>query len=268
MRAPIAIWLGLLGLLLAAVLPRTVPVTAQAADSLTTVSCMELVQNGGFEMGAAGWQTFSAQGYELISGFNPHTGSMGAYLGGVNNADDRLSQALALPAGMALTLKAWWYLATAETAGTFDTLTIALTTADGTPLSTLAMLDNTAVQGQWAELTFDLAAYAGQSIVLRFEARTDQENISEFYLDDISLWACASDPSPTPTATGTRPTDTATLTATTTVTRMVTATATATPGADATPSATFTPPPANTGTATPAGTAIATLRLYLPLIQR
>lgn len=267
MRASIAIWLVLLGLLLAAVLPRTVPVTAQTADGLTS-SCVELVQNGGFEQGATGWQTFSAQGYALISGFNPHTGSLGAYLGGVNNADDRLSQALTLPAGTTLTLKAWWYLATAETAGTFDTLTIALTAADGTPLVTLATLDNTALPGQWAELTFDVTVYAGQSVVLRFAARTDPDNISEFHLDDISLWAYASDPSPTPTATSTRPTDTATLTATTTVTRMMTATATATPGADATPSATFTPPPANTGTATPTGTAIATLRLYLPLIQR
>ncbi len=254
MRAPIAIWLVLLGLLLAAVLPRTMPVTAQTTDGLT-LSCLELVQNGGFEQGAAGWQTFSAQGYDLISNFNPHTGSLGAYLGGANNADDRLSQALTLPAGTTLILKAWWYLATAETAGTFDTLTIALTAADSTPLSTLATLDNTALPGQWAELTFDLTAYAGQSVVLRFAARTDQDLISEFYLDDISLSACASDPSPTPTATSTSPIDT-------------TATATATPGADVTPSATFTPPPANTGTATPTGTAIATLRLYLPLVQR
>lgn len=255
MRAPIAIWPVLLGLLLAAVLPRTVPVTAQTAG--LTLSCLELVQNGGFEQGAAGWQTFSAQGYDLISNFNPHTGSLGAYMGGVNNADDRLSQALTLPAGTTLTLKAWWYLATAETAGTFDTLTIALTAADGTPLSTLATLGNTALPGQWAELTFDLTAYAGQSVVLRFAARTDQDLISEFYLDDIRLSACASDPSPTPTATSTSPTDTT-----------MTATATATPGADVTPSATFTPPPANTGTATPTGTAIATLRLYLPLVQR
>ena len=118
----------------------TVPVTAQTAG--LTLSCLELVQNGGFEQGAAGWQTFSAQGYDLISNFNPHTGSLGAYMGGVNNADDRLSQALTLPAGTTLTLKAWWYLATAETADTFDTLTIALTAADGTPLSTLATLGN------------------------------------------------------------------------------------------------------------------------------
>ncbi len=175
--------------------------------------CSQLVQNGGFESGAAGWQQVSAQGYPLISDFNPRTGGLGADLGGANNADDRLSQAIDLPLAADLTLTGWWYLDTAETAGTFDTLTVSLLRPDGTALATLATLDNTATVGVWDELTFDLSPYAGQSVVLQFAARTDLENISEFFLDDISLWACPLDGTPTPTSTVTPVTATPTATA-------------------------------------------------------
>lgn len=175
--------------------------------------CSQLVQNGGFESGAAGWQQVSAQGYPLIGDFNPRTGGLGADLGGANNADDRLSQTITLPPADDLTLTGWWYLDTAETAGIFDTLTVSLHRPDGTALATLATLDNTATVGVWDELTFDLSGYAGQSVILRFAARTDQENISEFFLDDISLWACPLDGTPTPTLTVTPVTATPTATA-------------------------------------------------------
>jgi len=200
MRTQAVLWLMLLGLLLAAVVPQPVRVSAHPPAGMTA-ACVQLIRNGGFEEGASGWDAYSAQGYDLISNFNPHTGSLGAFLGGANDADDRLSQALTLPVDTTLTLNSWWYLATAETAGTFDTLTIALTAADGTLLATLATLDNTATAGQWAELTVDLTAYAGQSVVLRYAARTDQDLVSEFYLDDISVWACPNDIPPTPPAT-------------------------------------------------------------------
>lgn len=176
-------------------------------------TCSELVQNGGFESGAVGWQQASAQGHVLIGDFNPRSGALGADLGGANLADDRLSQAIDLPPAVDLTLTGWWFLDTAETAGTFDTLTVSLLRPDGATLATLATLDNTATVGVWDELAFDLGPYAGQSVVLQFAARTDQENISEFFLDDISLWACPADGTPTPTLTVTPVTATPTATA-------------------------------------------------------
>lgn len=131
------------------------PAVAHPAD------CSQLVQNGGFESGAVGWQQVSAQGYALISDFNPRTGNLGAFLGGANNADDRLSQAIALPASVDLALTAWWFVSTAETAGSFDTLTVSLRRSDGTTLATLATLDNTADAGVWNEMTFDLGCVCG-----------------------------------------------------------------------------------------------------------
>jgi len=158
-------------------------------------ACVEVIQNGGFESGGGvGWQEYSLKDYELVSQFNPRTGEWGAFLGGVNEADDRLSQAVTLPAGANLTLTAWWSLATEEEPSEpYDTLTISLLRqSDGSVLATLATLDNTAEENIWEQLVFDLSSYAGQNVTISFAAETDISNASDFYLDDTSLWACTS----------------------------------------------------------------------------
>jgi hypothetical protein len=205
MWSRVALRFALLGLLTVTPLAPAWTVTARTTR-LQTSDCVELVQNGGFEYGDVGWQAQSAQQYELISDFNPRTGKLGAYLAGVNNADDSLSQLLVLPAGRVLTLTAWWSLATAETAGAFDTLSIVVLQADGMELATLAKLDNTAPAGQWELLSFDLSEYAGQNVVIRFAAHTDQSNVSDFYLDDISVSGCGPGDTTTPTPPPATPT--------------------------------------------------------------
>jgi hypothetical protein len=157
------------------------------------VGCAELIQNGGFEDGEVGWQQASAGGYDLISDFNPRTGSLGAYLAGVNNADDRLSQQVNLPAGT-ITLSAWWSLDTTEAAGAFDQMTVSLLRPDGSWLADLLSVDDTASASVWDEIVIDLSSYAGQTVTLRFTATTDDTNPSDFYLDDISVVACAASP--------------------------------------------------------------------------
>lgn len=219
--------------LLVAVLALLLPVGARHTSTghAAPASCTELIQNGSFEDGGLGWQQTSAGGYDLISDFNPRTGRWGAYLAGVNNADDRLSQQVTLLPGT-IRLQAWWYLATAETAGAFDSMTVSLLRPDGSWLADLALVDNTAPVGVWDEIVADLSAFSGQTVILRFVARTDDNNISDFYLDDISITACAQEPTPTETAGG--PTPTATPTPPTTE-------PTATPSASATPTASVTP---------------------------
>jgi hypothetical protein len=260
-----------------------------------------MVQNGGFEDGGAGWQQVSTGGYDLISDANPRTGRLGAYLGGVNNADDRLSQQVSLPIGV-ITLHPWWYMSTAETAGSFDQMTMTLLLPDGRWLADLSVVDNLAEIGVWHESVIDLSSYAGQTVILQFTSRTDDANISDFYLDDVSITACVADPQPTATLTATQPPPTATRTptapgATATLTRTATQSPTATltatqapptatgtatvPGATATPTRTATQSPTVTPVATtppgvtPTVTATSTAhpewamqRTYLPMIMR
>jgi hypothetical protein len=184
--------------------------------------------NGDFEAGASGWAQSSAGGYNLISNFNPRTGKLGAYLGGYNNANDQLSQVVALPAdGSSLTLRLWWSLTTQETAGTFDFMAVALGRPDGSLLAELTRIDNTRPADLWTQADFDLDAYAGQTVVVGFTARTDATNPTHFFVDDVSLAAC---PPVTPTVTST-PTASSTPLATATPTMTPTATpARGTPG--------------------------------------
>ena len=186
--------------------------------------CSDAIQNGGFEDGPVAWQQASSAGYALISTANPHSGYLGAYLGGVNNADDRISQEIYLPAA-AVTLRFWWYMSTAETAGSFDHMTATLLMPDGRWLADLATLANTAVPHVWDEAMIDLTPFAGQSAIIQFRARTDDGNVSDFYIDDIAVVACL--PEPTLTASATR-TATATASATQSTTPTPTATASAT----------------------------------------
>jgi hypothetical protein len=239
-------------------------------SNATATGCVELLSDGSFEARSQDWRQFSAQGYELLSDFNPRTGRWSAYLAGVNSADDRISQQVTLPPAPAvITLRAWWYLATAETGGLFDTMTIALLRPDGAPLALLLTVDNTATVGVWDEVTLDLAPYAGQTMLLQFAARTDANNISDFYVDDVSLLACPADISPTATPT---PTNIATATSTRAGSATPTASRTATPTVmcqpSSSPSATWTSTPTQDGrTATPTATARAVRgRQYIPYI--
>ncbi len=201
------------------------------AQGASPATCQELIADGGFEAGGAAWTQYSVQGHALVSDYYPRTGRLGAYLAGANNADDRLSQALSLPAGAtAITLQLWWALTTDEAGTAYDTLTVALLRPDGSTLATLATVDSSATVGQWDELTFDLTGYAGQNVILRLAARTDEQDSTDFFVDDVSVTACGGASTATPTVTRT-PTATITPTRTPTATHTpVTSTPTATPG--------------------------------------
>ena len=193
---------GLSGRLVAATVVATCLIlstaTADQSQGAPTDHCDELVANGSFEAGPTCWAQTSAGGYELISQFNPRTGTWGAYLAGANNADDRLSQEVIVPTQMAaVTLHLWWSTATEETAGIFDSLTVVLYQPDGSLLEELAVLDNTAPVNAWEMLSADLTAYTGQNLNLVFRAVTDGSNPTDFYLDDVSIQACPGPPGPT-----------------------------------------------------------------------
>ena len=251
------------------------PLTVYGIES---AGCTELLVNGDFEQDGAGWQQQPSPplpaGVTLIDSFYPHSGQLGAYLAGRNDANDRLSQQITLPANAAsIQMDLWWALFTEETAGAFDALRIALYEPSGSvPIVTLLNLDNaTAVDWTWTGASFDLMPYAGRTLVLRFTATNDTAGSpTTFFVDDISILACTSTSTATSTATASPSTTaTATRTATPTPTVVVlpsrTATATATSTATRSPSATASPtgPAAVTQTLTPSRRSI-----FLPLVIR
>jgi len=153
--------------------------------------CDERIANGGFEVGSTGWSQASARGNDLISDYYPHSGTWGAYLGGVNDADDKIAQPITLPTtAVSITLTAWWAIATEEAGVGFDRMTVSLLKPDQTLLANLLSVDSSATVNFWEQAELDLTDYRGQTVILQIHATTDASNLTDFYVDDVSLTVC------------------------------------------------------------------------------
>ncbi len=91
---------------------------------------------------------------------------------------------------MSATLTFWWAISTEEPGVGFDRMTVSLYRPDDTLLADLTTIDSSATENVWDQASFDLTNYGGQSVVLRFHATTDATNLTDFYLDDVSLIVC------------------------------------------------------------------------------
>jgi subtilisin family serine protease len=139
--------------------------------------------NGGFESGSTGWTQSPSN---IISTSKPRTGVYSAWLAGYNNANDTISQTVTVPTNG--TLRYYWQMTSSESTTTaYDWMYVRVRSTTGTLLATLRSRSNTAARNFWSLDTLSLAAYAGQSVRLDFQATTDSSVTSSFYVDDVSL---------------------------------------------------------------------------------
>ncbi|MFD3162768.1 S8 family serine peptidase [Herpetosiphon sp. NSE202] len=144
------------------------------------------IVNGGFESGTTGWTQASSGGYSLIDTTRPRTGSYSVYMGGYNNANEGLYQTVTVPAGSALNF--YWYQTSNEgTTTAYDYLRVRVYNTSGTLLGTLATRSNVNTENAWVAESLSLAAYAGQTVRIRFETTTDSSLTTSFFVDDVSL---------------------------------------------------------------------------------
>jgi hypothetical protein len=145
--------------------------------------------NPGFESGpGVGWTEYAADGHEVIDGTRPQTGSYSLRLGGYNNANDYAGQQVVVPANGVLTY--CWYMASnvdAEDPYSYDFLNIQLYQSDGTLLTTLKTYSNASERNYWVPESVNLAFYAGQTVILRFECSTDESLPTAFWIDNVSI---------------------------------------------------------------------------------
>jgi hypothetical protein len=141
--------------------------------------------NPGFESGNTIWS--STAGVIGQNGpFEPaHSGTWDAWLDGYGTTHtDTLSQSVAIPAGCSnYTLSFWLHIDTAETTTTtqFDKLTVTL---GGTTLATYSNLD--AASG-YSQHSFNVSAFAGQTVTLLFTGTEDASLQTSFVVDDTAL---------------------------------------------------------------------------------
>ncbi|MFF3153083.1 putative Ig domain-containing protein [Streptomyces sp. NPDC057910] len=144
----------------------------------------QLLGNPGFETGSAAPWSATAGVIDSSSGEAAHSGSWKAWLNGYGTTHtDSLSQSVTIPAGCHATLSYYLHIDTKETTTTtaYDKLTV---TAGST---TLASYSNLNKNTGFAQKSFDLSSYAGQTVTLKFNGVEDSSLATSFVIDDTAV---------------------------------------------------------------------------------
>jgi hypothetical protein len=142
--------------------------------------------NSGFESGNTVWSaSTSVIGQWGSSGEPTHAGTWDAWLDGYGSSHtDSLSQSVTLPAGCtSYTVSFYLHIDTGETTTTtaYDTLTVK---AGSTTLATYSNLNKAT---GYAQKSFSLAAFAGQTVTLTFTGAEDVSLQTSFVVDDAAV---------------------------------------------------------------------------------
>jgi serine protease len=148
-------------------------------------SAAQLLGNPGFESGNVVWASTPAV-IGQNGPFEPaHTGTWDAWLDGYGTTHtDTLSQSVTIPAACTHTTFSFWlHIDTAETTTTtaFDKLTI---TANGTTLATFSNLNH---NSGYAQHSYSLGSFAGQTVKLLFTGTEDASLQTSFVVDDTAV---------------------------------------------------------------------------------
>ncbi len=150
----------------------------------------QLLGNTGFESGTAAPWTMTAGVLDNSTGEPAHAGSWKAWLDGYGSVHtDTVSQQVVIPGGKtAATLQYYLHIDTAETGTTaYDTLNVQVFNTSGTLLGTLATFSNVNAASGYQVHTASLAAYIGQTVVIKFTGTEDASAQTSFVLDDVTL---------------------------------------------------------------------------------
>ena len=151
----------------------------------------QLIGNPSFSTGtAAPWSATSG----VIADNSkepPYVGKYDAWLDGYSRATtDTLSQAITIPTGCTnYVLSYWLHIDTARTTTTnaADTLKVQLVNGSGTVLATLDTFSNLNHNTGYAEHTYNLAGYAGQTVTLLFTGVQTSSTETSFVIGEADL---------------------------------------------------------------------------------
>jgi len=164
---------------------------ASATPSGSSCPSSQLLGNPGFETGTAAPWSASSGVVNDSSSEPPHGGKWDAWMDGYGTTHtDTLSQAVTLPTGCSnYQFNFWLHIDTAETTTStaYDTLKVQVLGSSGTVLGTLATYSNLNHNTGYAQRSFSLAPYAGQTVTLKFTGAEDFELQTSFVVDDASV---------------------------------------------------------------------------------
>lgn len=146
-----------------------------------------LLGNPGFESGATVW-TGTAGPITNHTGRPARTGSWKLWLGGNGTTTtETVNQSVSVPAtATSATLTFWLRTDTAESGSTvYDTMRAQV--VDGSTVTTLATYSNVGTNATYTQKSFNLSAYRGRTVTIRFTASEDSSLQTSFVVDDTAL---------------------------------------------------------------------------------
>ena len=169
--------------------------TATSGGTFSVTGCgggaQQLLGNPGFETGSAAPWSATAGVIDSSTGEAAHSGSWKAWMDGYGTTHtDTLSQDVTIPStATTATLSFWLHIDTAETTTTvaYDKLTVQIRNTAGTVLSTLATYSNLNKNPGYAQKSFDVSSFRGQTIRVYFSATEDSSLQTSFVVDDTAL---------------------------------------------------------------------------------
>ena len=151
----------------------------------------QLIGNPGFESGSASPWSLSAGVLNSSTSEPAHSGSWDAWMDGYGTSHtDTASQSVTIPSTCKnANFSFYLHIDTAETTTStaFDTLKVQVLNSSGTVLSTLATYSNLNHITGYAQHSFSLASFIGQSVTLKFTGAEDSSLQTSFVLDDSAL---------------------------------------------------------------------------------
>jgi Zn-dependent metalloprotease len=164
-----------------------VPAGTETCGSTPPPPGGNLLLNPGFESGAVSW-TGSAGPITTDTGRPAHAGSWKMWLGGNGAAaTETESQSVTVSAtATAPRLSYWIRTDTAESGTTaYDTMKVQI--VSGTTTSTLVTYTNVGTSATYSQKTFDLSAYKGKTITVKFLMVEDSSLQTSFVVDDTAV---------------------------------------------------------------------------------
>jgi len=150
-----------------------------------------LIVNGGFENATAAPWTLTAGVLNTSASEPPHSGAKDAWLDGYGTSHtDTATQTVTIPStATTATLTFWLHIDTAETTTTtaFDVLSIQVLNTGGTLLQTLGTFSNLNKAAGYTQRSFNVIAFKGQTIQIRFRGVEDTSLQTSFVIDDVAL---------------------------------------------------------------------------------
>jgi hypothetical protein len=166
------------------------------SNAVMPSSSAPLVQNGGFENGLTSW-TPGGAAPPTATNAKAHSGSGSALLGTVSGTeplgDSTLSQTITVPSAGTSSLSFWYWPATTDqicsgSSCIYDWQEAQIRNTAGQTLA--SVFKSNSNSQTWTQVSFNLAPYAGQTVVLWFNVHQDGSSPPDdtsMYLDDVSV---------------------------------------------------------------------------------